>query len=272
MHRSIDVDGVRSRVLDVGTGAPLLLLHGGAHGECADVAWGPVLGPLGAHRRVLAPDLLGFGGTDKLRDFADTLGGIHRHLVRLVAELGPFPDGLDVVGESMGGAVLLRDLTADEPGLPVRRAVLVSAGGAPIPPEARAQLGDFDGTLASMRRQVDLSVGVPGWGTVDLDELAERRLAAALAPGAYELMASLALRPPGPPGPPPPEPPYERVRAPVLVVAGSADRIKPAGWADDLVARLPDATLRVLPGAGHCPQLDDPKGFTETVLDFLGTP
>jgi pimeloyl-ACP methyl ester carboxylesterase len=221
---------------------------------------------------VLAPDLLGFGGTDKLRDFADTLGGIHRHLVRLVAELGPFPDGLDVVGESMGGAVLLRDLTADEPGLPVRRAVLVSAGGAPIPPEARAQLGDFDGTLASMRRQVDLSVGVPGWGTVDLDELAERRLAAALAPGAYELMASLALRPPGPPGPPPPEPPYERVRAPVLVVAGSADRIKPAGWADDLVARLPDATLRVLPGAGHCPQLDDPKGFTETVLDFLGTP
>lgn len=272
MHRIVTVDGIRSRFMDTGSGPPLLLLHGGAHGECADVAWRPVLDLFAAHHRVLAPDLLGFGGTGKVRDFADTLGAIHRHLVGLIDRLGPFPDGIDVVAESMGGAVLLRDLTADPPRLPVRRAVLVSAGGAPIPPEARARLGEFDGTLPSMRRQVELAVGEPGPATIDLDELAERRLAAALVPGAYELMASLALRAPGAAPPPADTTPYERIGVPVLLLAGAADRIKPAGWADALAPRIPGAALRVLPGAGHCPQLDDPKAFTETVLDFLGTP
>jgi pimeloyl-ACP methyl ester carboxylesterase len=272
VSRFVLVDGVRTHVLDRGTGAPLVLLHGGAHGECADTAWRPVLDAFAAHRRVLAPDLLGFGETDKLRDFADTLGGIGRHLARLVEQLGPFPSGIDVVALSMGGAVLLRDLTAERPRLPVRRAVLVSAGGAPLTPAARAALADFDGTPAGMRRQVELSAGEPGPGTVDLDELAGRRLAAALRPGAWELMASMGLRSPVAAPPPPTAGPLDRIRVPVLVVAGEADRLKPPGWAEELAGGIPAAGLRVMPGAGHCPQLDAPKDFADIVLDFLGDP
>lgn len=269
------VDGVRTALWEGGSGRPLLLLHGGAHGECADTAWRPVRDLLAAHHRVLAPDLLGFGGTDKLRDMADTLGGVHRHLVALVAALGPFPDGIDAVGLSMGGAVLLRELTALTPALPVRRAVLVSAGGAGLTPQARAALAEFDGSPEAMRQQVELSVGEPSATTVDLDELAARRREQALVPGAWELIASLGLRPPW--AAPPPDGPadptdYARIRVPVLLLAGAADRLKPPGWADELAPRITGAQLRVLPGAGHCPQLDDPKGFTETVLDFLGTP
>ncbi|HXV94302.1 MAG TPA: alpha/beta hydrolase, partial [Pseudonocardia sp.] len=268
-----DVDGIRTHVLSAGCGQPLLLLHGGAHGECAEASWGPVLASLAAHHRVLAPDLLGFGDTDKVRDFADGLGRIRGHLGRLVELLGPWPGGLDVVALSMGGAVLLRDLTSDAPLLPTRRAVLVSAGGPPIGGPARAALAEYDGTVEGMRRQVGLTVSRPAEDP-ELEPVVAVRHEKAALPGAFELVASLGLRPPGAPaaGPPPDDTPYDRVRVPVLVVAGGGDRLKPPGFAEAVAARIPGATLRLFPAAGHCPQLDDPKGFAEAVLDFLREP
>lgn len=262
-----DVGGVRTSWLEAGEGPVLLLLHGGAWGECAETAWAttvPVLA--GAGHRVLAPDWLGFGHSDKLRDFVDLQG-------RMVAVLAAWLDALgvteaDAAGLSMGGANLLRDLTAGRPQLPLRRVVLVSAGGAPLAGPVRAQLGDYDGTRESMRRQVALACADPALAADDA--LVDARVAASLLPGAYEVMASLGLRSPTAAPPPPGDPvPYERVGVPVLVVVGGADRLKPAGWADAVVPRLPQGRVVVLPEAGHCVQLDAPAAFAEAVLSFL---
>lgn len=262
-----DVGGVRTSWLEAGEGPVLLLLHGGAWGECAETAWAttvPVLA--GAGHRVLALDWLGFGHSDKLRDFVDLQG-------RMVAVLAAWLDALgvteaDAAGLSMGGANLLRDLTAGRPQLPLRRVVLVSAGGAPLAGPVRAQLGDYDGTRESMRRQVALACADPALAADDA--LVDARVAASLLPGAYEVMASLGLRSPTAAPPPPGDPvPYERVGVPVLVVVGGADRLKPAGWADAVVPRLPQGRVVVLPEAGHCVQLDAPAAFAEAVLSFL---
>jgi pimeloyl-ACP methyl ester carboxylesterase len=265
----LDVDGIRTHVLSGGSGPPLLLVHGGAYGECATTSWGPVLGPLARHHRVVAPDLLGFGRTDKVRDFVDLLGRIRTHLARTVELLG-LTGGLAAAGLSMGGLVLLRDLTADAPLLPVTRAVLVSAGGPAIAGAARAALDAYDGTPEAMARYVALSVTTPVDDPVIAD-LVRVRHAEAARPGAAELFASLALRPPGAPapaGPPPDTTPYGRVRVPVLVTAGGADGLKPPGYADAVAAAIPGARLRTFPGAGHCLQLDRPEEFVAEVLAF----
>src|SRR5579859_5075559 len=96
--RFTDVDGVRTHYLEAepsgeaGAAAaarpPVVLLHGGAWGECAATAWPAVLDRLADTRRVIAPDWLGFGETDKIVDFADRAGRMLRHLRLLLEVLG----------------------------------------------------------------------------------------------------------------------------------------------------------------------------------------
>lgn len=282
-----DVDGIRTHYLAAGQGSPVVLLHGGAWGECARTAWMPVIGVLAARHRVIAPDWLGFGETDKIVDFADRAGRMLTHLAALLRRLGI--GSADVIGLSMGGAHLLRDQASDRPRLAVRRMVLVSAGGPPITGEARQALAGFDGTLESMRAQIRLAFADPAWAADD--EFVRARHREATRPGAYAAFASLFL--PVPPaartdGAEParegasagqaPEParsdgadpvPYARITVPALVTAGSADRLKPPGYAARVAEAIPRARLAVFDGTGHCPQLEAPGPWTAAVLGFL---
>lgn len=262
-----DVDGVRTHYLEAGSGPPTVLLHGGAWGECAATAWQATIGALAAAgRRVIAPDWLGFGETDAIVDFADRAGRMIRHLGRLLGQLGI--GEADVAALSMGGSHLLRDQTSDQPVLRVRRMVLVSAGGAPITGAARDALMDFDGTDESMRAQIRLAFADPAWARND--ELIADRLAAALRPGAYEAFDSLRLRAPNAAPPPLGDPVrYERISVPALVTAGTADKLKPPGFASEVASRIPGAQLMMFDGCGHCPQLEAADAWNDAVIAFL---
>lgn len=265
--RTVVVDGLETAVVEGGSGPAVLLLHGGAWGECADTAWADTAERLAATHRVIAPDWLGFGGSAKVRDFADLPGRMLSHLARLLGELG-VDEHVDAVGLSMGGSFLLRDLVSPAPLLRVRRAVLVSAGGPPIARDTWAQLSDYDGTVASMRRQVALAFADPAWAQDD--DYVGRRVEASRRPGAWEFFATLQTRPPWAAAPPPGDPvPYERVAVPTLLVAGGADPLKLSGYADAVAHRIPDARVHVVPGVGHCPQLEAAGEFERVLRDFL---
>lgn len=270
--RVVDVNGFATHLLEAGPeDAPaegaVLLLHGGAWGECAATAWTPALERLGERRRVVAPDFLGFGDSAKIRDFTDPLGLMSRHTGAVVAGLGL--SDVDVVGLSMGGSVALHALTQDPPLIPARSLTLVSAGGAPITPDVRARLGSWDGTVDGMRDQVRLAFADPA--LAQDDEFVQARVDAALRPGAYEAFAALGLRGPRPPAPPQP-PDLSRLTLPVLVVAGALDAVKPTGWTDGFVESLPDGRLAVAEASGHCPQIEAPDWFVDTVERFLSQP
>jgi 4,5:9,10-diseco-3-hydroxy-5,9,17-trioxoandrosta-1(10),2-diene-4-oate hydrolase len=118
---TVSVGAVRTSYLSAGMGQPVLLIHGlGASGAF----WYPVIGPLAAHFRVIAPDVVGFGESDKppapydvpyfsawLTGLLDALGIQETHLV----------------GHSMGGAIALH-FTLAEPER-VTRLVLVDSLG-----------------------------------------------------------------------------------------------------------------------------------------------
>jgi 2-hydroxymuconate-semialdehyde hydrolase len=57
--RTLDIDGLSTRVLEAGTGEPLVLLHGGI--ECGGIMWTPVMAKLASAYRVVVPDAPGLG-------------------------------------------------------------------------------------------------------------------------------------------------------------------------------------------------------------------
>ena len=59
------------------------------------------------------------------------------------------------------------------------------------------------------------------------------------------------------------------VAAPTLIVVGSADEATPPEDADELHAGIAGSRLEVLPGAGHLSNLEQPRRFTELLLQLL---
>ena len=63
---------------------------------------------------------------------------------------------------------------------------------------------------------------------------------------------------------------YARAKLPTAVLWGNQDTITPIDQAADLLTLLPQATLTVLPGLGHIPQIEDPALFNDALLKSLG--
>lgn len=264
-QRTVVVDGVRTGVADGGAGPPVVLLHGGEFGASSRWSWEHVAPLLRPDHRVLAIDWLGYGATDKVHDFVDPLGRMIRHLARTLEVLDV--TGAHVVGNSMGGALALLDAASDRPLLPARSVVSISGGGPQLDGAARAALVDYDGSPEGMRRL--LAALVPS--RAGDDAYVAARHAASVAAGAWEAVAAARFRRPDvvrPAGPRPDATAYERIAVPVLLVAGADDPLKPPGWERDLAARIPGARSAVLPGCGHCPNIERPAGLVRSLRAF----
>lgn len=270
--RYLDVDGIRTHYLEGGTGRTVVLLHSGEFGAAAEISWEFNLRPLAEHFHVVAPDWLGFGRTDKIRDFVDGRARLHAHLRRFLSLMGI--DEADFIGNSMAGGMIARAATTDPPLLPIRRIVLASGGGFSPANEARAALHAYDCTFAGMQRLVAALFHDPKWPA---DEAyIQRRLAMSTLPGAWECTASARF---GSPVRPPrtvhgqPDPvEYEKIHFPTLVVAGADDKLRLPGYANEIVRRLPNARLLVIDECGHCPNIEQAPTFNEAVIAFLSGP
>lgn len=267
--RFVVVDGIRTHYLEAGEGPTVVLLHAGGFGENAERSWRFNIGPLADRYRVVAPDWLGFGQTDKLRDFVDGNGRMVRHMARFF-EVMDITEA-DVMGLSMGGTFLVRIASSERPVLPIRRMVLVSGGGFSPDNEARQVLQSYDGTMEGMRRQVRVVFHDPKWA--DDDDNVKGYYEASLEPGAWEFAASARFR--SPVAPPRSDfgnvdtTPYENVRVPTLLTAGAQDQLREPGYADELHRRVPGSEVILFDRCGHCPNVEHADAWNEAVLDFL---
>jgi len=105
-----DVCGIRTRVLEAGTGHPLILLHGtGGHAE----TYLRNIGPLSQHFRVLAMDMVGHGYTDRpAGDY--TMDTFADHVCGLIDTIGRafLPDLLRLVLSSRGASTVAPALSS----------------------------------------------------------------------------------------------------------------------------------------------------------------
>jgi pimeloyl-ACP methyl ester carboxylesterase len=59
------------------------------------------------------------------------------------------------------------------------------------------------------------------------------------------------------------------IDVPVLIIVGAADKTSPPEVAAEMAARMPNARLEVLPGAGHLSNLEAPEAFNAALISFL---
>jgi 2-hydroxymuconate-semialdehyde hydrolase len=266
--RFVDVGGIRTHYLEAGEGPALVLLHSGEFGASAELTWERNLDALAEHFRVVAPDWLGFGDTDKLRDFVSGSERMVRHMAAFVGTLAI--DRAHFAGCSMGGTYLVKEAARTPCRLPIDRMVVISGGGyVPDNAHRRAML-DYDGTPAAMRRMLQATFHDPAYAR---DEVyVRRRVEASLRPGAWEAVAAARLKAPNVP----PRPqfgqedttPYERVPFPTLVIAGACDRLREPGY-EQAMRRIPDVEIRVVADAGHLVNIERADVVNAAMVEFL---
>jgi pimeloyl-ACP methyl ester carboxylesterase len=266
-NRTTVVDGLVTNYLEAGSGDPVILLHGGEFGVSAEIGWERNIAALGAHHRVLAPDMLGFGHSAKVIDFNDGRGMRIRHVARFCADLGI--DSAQFVGNSMGAIMLLTDATSDSPLLPMRSMVAICGGGEIQRNHHMEALYEYDATMPAMRRIVEALFHDLAYPADD--DYVRRRYESSTLPGAWEAVAAARFRRPGaaPPAAPSSKRAYERISVPTLVVEGASDKLLPLGWAKEIADQIPDGRSAVVEGAGHCPQIEQSSIVNELLREFL---
>ena len=254
--RHVQAGPYRLHYLEAGAGPPLLLVHG--LGSSATQDWGRLIGPLGRRFHVFAPDLPGFGESERPPG-ADYSIPMQVEAVRgfmAAAGLGK----ARVAGLSMGGWIVCR-LAGSHPEM-VERLVVVDApgmrpDGPPIPAEVLLPQ-DEEGVrrlAAAVRHKTPVP---PSFVARDIlerrrrEEWVVRRALSSMAAGRDWLNGTLG-----------------RADMPVLVIWGKQDALIPVGYAAPLAAEFPRAELRVLDGCGHVPIADCPEAFDREVVPFL---
>jgi haloalkane dehalogenase len=113
--RYVEVDGVRIAWVEAGPrdGEPVLLLHGEPSWSYLYRSMIPLLADAGL--RAIAPDLVGFGRSDKPRELADHTYARHVEWIRAFAFDALDLHGVTLVGQDWGGLIGLR-LAAEQPG------------------------------------------------------------------------------------------------------------------------------------------------------------
>ena len=264
--RFVDVDGIRTHYFDIGAGPLVVLLHSGEFGGSAELSWEYNLEALSARFRVVAPDWLGYGLTDKLFDFADMWTRRVRHLTRFLEVLQIAR--AHFIGNSMGAGMLVTVAARSPCPWPIKRMVIASGGGVQPQNAARETLNGYDGTREHMQRIIE-TLFVRNDLRADPEYL-ERRFQSASVPGAWECTAASRFRMPGRPSSGPPRPAsYATIPFETLLVVGAQDSLREPGYALPMAREIPRCQILTLERAGHCPHIDQPDAFNKAVTAFL---
>lgn len=263
--RSVVAAGIRTNLHDVGQGSPILMIHGSGPGVSAWANWRLSLPVLSRQARVIAPDMVGFG-------FSDRPAGQVYSMDNWVDQAIGVLDALDVeradlVGNSFGGALALA-LAIRHPQR-VRRLVLMGSVGVPfdITPGLDAVWG-YEPSFKTMRSLLDIFAHNPKLAT---DELAQLRYEASIRPGFHESFSAMF-----------PAPRQRWVDAmcsaeadiralphETLVLHGREDRVIPLANSLTLAQWIPNSQLHVFGHCGHWTQIEHAARFNRLVSDFF---
>jgi pimeloyl-ACP methyl ester carboxylesterase len=253
--------GLRVNYTRAGSGPPLLLLHGWANSSLTLQGLAAGLADI---REVYVPDLPGFGRTEAPKEAAGWDTAAHAaFIVNLMDTLKI--ERADIFGHSHGGRIASQ-LAATTPERVSRLVLCASAGlheRLPLPVRLRRRwrrlLIKFAHRAAARGL---LGANGPERARALSEKYASRdyRAAGIMRPTLGKVLADDLA------------PLLPRITAPVLLIWGDRDEETPPELAERSRRLIPDASLVILPGAGHHPFVDQPQQVLAVVRDFFEQP
>ncbi len=263
---TVTVDGHSLDVAyyDAGAGDPVVFLHGIPTNS---FLWRDVIGPIEGERRVVAPDMVGYGNSSMYDGFDRSLRAQEVAIEGLLDALGI--DEVSLVGHDLGGGVFLR-YAAHNPDA-VDQLVLsnsVAYDSWPIktitdlglPETAReTSVEELQGMLDGLMRDTLYGEGASEefldgmkapWASADAVTSLVRNASATNTSHTTEIDPA-------------------DVTAETLLLWGAEDEFQPVQWAQRLAEDIPDAELVALDEANHWVPEDRPDAYREHLAEFL---
>ncbi len=258
--KTISVFGQSIHYFDMGSGPVVVLLHG--LGSRKD-DWLPVLEPMAQKYRLLVPDQIGFGKSDKplldysIQTYVDFLNEFLRQLKVEKASL---------VGESLGGwiaGLYAVEISGGAHLVPVEKLVLVDAGGL----KQDQPLPDLNpSSLTAMRGLMEVVFYDTSWLNEDaLRKIFTDKLA---VKDGYTVRSILSN----------PSRETQRldarlgnIKVPTLVAWGKQDKLLPIASGERYAAGIAGAKFVSFEKCGHVPPMEKTEEFLAAVMAFLGS-
>lgn len=255
----VNVDSNKIRYLESGESDDIIVLvHGlGASAE----RWEFVIPEFSKHYKVIVPDLIGFGHSDKpLVDyttdfFSDFLGNFLQKL-RIKKT--------HIIGSSLGGQITAEFASKNQD--LIKNLVLVSPSGimkhstpaldayvmAALYPNLEGAKNAFE-MMAGSTREISQKVIKDFVKRMKLPNAKMAFMSTLLGLKNADLITKS----------------LKKITVPTLIIWGEDDPVIPVKYADEFVSSMQDCRFYMMDNCGHTPYVDDPTRFSQLVLDFL---
>lgn len=257
--KTVAVFGQSIHYFDLGSGPVVVLVHGlGSRKE----DWLPVLEPLAQKYRLLVPDQIGFGKSEKplldysVQTYVDFLNEFLRQLK---------VEKTSLVGESLGGwisALYSAELGEGAHMIPIEKLVLVDAAGlkqdAPIPNLNPSSLATMRGVMESVFYDTSW-LNDEALRKIFTDKLSVHDSYTVRSFLGNPMIASERL-----------DDRLGKIKAPTLVVWGKQDKLLPMAMGERYAAGIVGAKLVSFDKCGHVPPIEKTEEFLAAVTAFLG--
>jgi pimeloyl-ACP methyl ester carboxylesterase len=264
--QSAEANGIRTNYLEAGSGdETVLLIHGSGPGVTSYANWRLVIPALAENFHVVAPDMVGFGFSERPEDVQYGLDTWADQTVGLM-------DALDIqkahlIGNSFGGGIALRIATKH----PDRVGKLVLMGSMGVPfqiTEGLERVWGYEPSVENMREV--LHTFVYNQDRID-DELARSRYEGSIQPGFQEAFSAMfpAPRQRWVEGMTVADEELKKLQHQTLIVHGREDAVIPVDNSYYLEGILPNADLHVYANCGHWSMIERNADFNRDVHDFL---
>jgi len=266
-HQTICVGDIQTHYLEAGAGPHLVLLHGGEYGASAETTWKFNIAPFAKNFHVIAPDMLGFGLTDKIYSFSNPAGFRIKHLRRLL-------EAIEItkaffVGNSAGGGTLLRAAVTEPPPFQIKKIVTICGNAGIFKTESQALIEDYIPTVENMEILMSFLFHDKKWLA---SNFVKERYESSLIPGAWEALSAARLRRPGHQSRSNTEEFIKKLstqRIPLLIISCDHDPLNQKDWDIKLQSMIHGSQIHRFRHSAHEPQIEEAEEFNRVVTEFL---
>jgi 2-hydroxymuconate-semialdehyde hydrolase len=264
--KSILANGIQTNYHEHGQGEPVVLIHGSGPGVTGWANWRLTIPALAENFRVIAPDIVGFGYTERPANVQYNMQTWVSHIFGFMDALGI--EKAHIVGNSFGGALALA-MAIRAPQRVGRLVLMGSAGGLPFTlTEGLDRVWGYTPSIENMRGLLDLFAFDRSRVT---DDLARMRYEASVRPGIQEAFAQMfpAPRQNGVNGLANDAAAIKALPHTTMIVHGREDKIIPLASSYELFSMIEKAQIHVFGQCGHWTQIEHAARFNKLINDFF---